>query len=95
MELSKIVNEDGSIEYRNENGKLHNENNLPAYINRLGSQFWFKNGKLHRDGDDPAVIFTNGQKEWYKNNQIHRRKLPAVIYPDGTTEYWENGIRIK
>lgn len=90
-----IICDDFIMQYRNKNGRLDSENDFPAYINKFGSQFWYKNGELHREGDKPAVIFANGQKEWYMNNQLHRSKLPAIIYVDGTVEYWENGRRIK
>ena len=35
-----------------------------------------------------------GVKKWLNNNgQLHRTDGPAVIYPDGTKEYWINGQR--
>jgi hypothetical protein len=42
-------------------------------------------------------MFHEAQKSkiWTKNNVLHRdrAKGPAVIWSDGTKEYWENGKR--
>ena len=36
-----------------------------------------------------------GDKYWYWKGEKHRRNdLPAVIYFNGTEEYWENGERV-
>lgn len=37
----------------------------------------------------------SGVKEWYLNGKRHREDGPAIEYPDGSKEWWENGIRIK
>lgn len=33
----------------------------------------------------------NGTKYWYLDGKLHRINGPAVIYSDGTVEYWVNG----
>ena len=37
------------------------------------------------------IILTNGIRFWIYNSQLHRTNGPAIIYPDGTVEYWING----
>lgn len=59
------------------NGKLHRDNDLPAYKHADGTKKWYKNGKLHRDNDLPAftIMFC---REWYKEGLLHRdNDLPA------------------
>ncbi|MCK9442782.1 MAG: hypothetical protein M0Q13_15345 [Methanothrix sp.] len=38
------VLEDGTIEYCNEEGELHRNNDLPAVIKVNGTQLWYQNG---------------------------------------------------
>ena len=38
----------------------------------------------------PDVPFASLKTEiWYKNGKIHGK--PAIVYPDGLEEHWENG----
>ena len=39
-----------------DNGQRHRDD-VPACIENIGSQYWYKHGILHRDGDLPAVVF--------------------------------------
>lgn len=36
-------------------------------------------------------IKSDGAMIWTKNNKLHRDKFPAVIYPDGSCEYYTDG----
>lgn len=48
----------------------------------------------HSIFDEPSVITKSGIKAWYKNGLLHRtNNMPAVIWPDGTGEYWINGFK--
>ncbi len=40
------------------------------------------------------VEFWNGAKVWYKNGKWHRSDGPAVIFVDGSVDYWINGERV-
>lgn len=35
----------------------------------------------------------NGIKYWYQNRKLHRIDGPAIEYPDGTKEWYINGIK--
>jgi hypothetical protein len=47
------------------------------------------------DGIILAKIFSDGTKYWYKNGELHREDGPAIKYPNGYTERWLNGKKIK
>lgn len=77
--ITKTLLGNGRIEYRNEEGWLHNINDLPAAIHG-DFKAWYKNGLLHRDGDKSAIE-TKERKAWYKNGHLHRENdKPAEIY---------------
>ena len=41
-------------------------------------------------------IDENGTQKWFINNELHRENdLPAIIYSDGTKEWYLNGKFIK
>ena len=67
------------------NGKLHRDNDLPAYIyisrdGRYGNKIWVKNDLIHRDNNLPAVENKNGNKEWYKNGKIiYKEKKNCLV----------------
>lgn len=73
--MNKIMKYD-SVEYHNENGELHSENDIPAkqfitYFKKkekIGTRFWYKNGLLHRE-NNPAIIYSNGEKKFYLNGE--------------------------
>ena len=39
------------------------------------------------------IILDDGTIFWFRNNTLHRKHGPAVIYPDGTQEWWFQGRR--
>ena len=87
------------------NGKLHRDNDLPAWIDydRFQSfKQWYQHGELHRDNDLPAWIqYHDGKisdESWYQHGEIHRdNDLPAWIehnYDDESgirKKWWKNG----
>jgi hypothetical protein len=77
-----------------QNGLWHREDG-PALINDDGTEIWLENGQVHRE-DGPALTEADGTEIWYYQDRIHRDDgLPAVIRPDGTREYWVNGVQIR
>ena len=67
--MNMTVNVNGDIEYRNENGKRHNENS-PAIICSNGTKYWYQNGKLHRE-DGPAIEYADGYNDYYLNDTYY------------------------
>jgi hypothetical protein len=95
LTLTMTKDEYGTIMYRDADGKLHRDRDLPAVIYLNGTQEWHRHGKRHRDGDLPAYVGANGTLAWWKNGLRHRDgDLPAYIWADKTQEWWENGERI-
>jgi len=46
----------GTIEYRNKEGLLHNINDQPVEIYPNGIQIWCQHGKRYRDNNLPLMI---------------------------------------
>ena len=99
IELDKKQREDNSIkEYKDKQGRLHRENDLPAVIvDKKNKKYekWYKHGFLHRENDKPAVIYgigtKQGIKEWWYEGKKHRENdKPAVIYPY-EKQWWYEG----
>ena len=77
---------DGDIRYTFADGSC-------VAISRYNTIIWYgSNGKLHRDGDMPAHITTNGLMVYCKHGKRHREFGPAIVYSDGSVEYWIDGI---
>lgn len=56
---------------------------------------WHDNrGRRHRGGDEPARTTARGTREWYYRGKLHRNNGPAVILPNGRTEFWQYGRRV-
>lgn len=78
------------------NGKLHRENDKPAFVihryNDKGKDFlirqdWYIDGKQHRDNDKPASIrfYDNNTMwlesyYWYRDGMLHRDEGAAIIH---------------
>ena len=78
--------------WRNQDGELHRDDDLPSRIWADGSLEWHQDGKLHRDGDKPAFISAAGSLQWWcQNGQRHRNCGPATIYLDRELAWWING----
>ena len=96
-DIDITYNDEGQMEIKYyENGKLHNDYDLPAwetyYSNgQIKFKSWHKNGVLHRDGVLPAVLtyYESGKKMsmmWCVDGERSRENgLPAYV------EYYENG----
>jgi len=82
------------------NGMLHRETG-PAVIFKDGTKYWYCCDMLHRDTRDatgnigPAMEYADGYKAWYRFGQRHRLKGPAVIWTNGSLEYWRHDKRIQ
>jgi hypothetical protein len=87
--LTVETDEDGTITYRNADGKLHNPHG-PAIVCANGEKWYYINGKLHNP-NGPAIIWANGHKEHWINGKRHNPNGPAVIWHDGSKEYYING----
>ena len=64
--MKRIVDEDGTTRYYNDEGQLHKEDG-PAIEFLNGAKYWYINGQYHRE-DGPACECANGDKYWYINN---------------------------
>ena len=73
--MTKTVDGDGTIRYRNSNRNLHREDG-PAYIRANGTEFWLLNGRAHRE-DGPAVTMADRTEAWWLNGKRHREDGPA------------------
>jgi len=56
-------------EYRNKDGFLDSENDLPAVVYDEKHMLWYKNGLKHRDLKKPAEVWSCGKKFWYTNGR--------------------------
>jgi hypothetical protein len=84
----------GTTRWRNANGKLHRDGDLPAVVWANGSQEWYQHGLCHRDGDLPAAVWPDRLQAWYHHGQLHRDgDLPAVVWSDGHQEWYQRGLR--
>ena len=83
------VRPDGSIEWRNQEGKLHREDGPAREWPAQGAKAWYRNGKLHRV-NGPAMDGPLG-KSWYRDGKRHREDGPAVEHADGRTEWYLRG----
>ncbi|RTK95521.1 MAG: hypothetical protein EKK64_06780 [Neisseriaceae bacterium] len=66
--------------------------NKTCWIQKEDALYHYKNGRIHKD-NGPAVIFPD-KEVWYHYGKIHRdNDLPAVIYKDGSKEWYCKGKR--
>ena len=56
MKITKKSREDGTIEYRNEQGKLHREDG-PAYIGADGTELWYLNSNRIPHTSSEFILF--------------------------------------
>ena len=85
-------------------GTLHRLDG-PAWTMVSGEQIWFDRGRRHRvDGPEAILKRTNFDgadvtnrpqwvAEWKIDRKLHRVDGPAVIWEDGSTEWWQFGFR--
>ena len=58
------IDEFGTEIWRNKDGKLHRDDDLPAMTYENGNKYWYKNDKLHRL-NGPAYEESSGYKKYY------------------------------
>ena len=87
--LTVETDEDGTVTYRNADGKLHNPDG-PAVIYPDGDKAYYINGHLHNE-NGPAIIRPDGGKSYCINGEFHNPHGPAIVYPDGHEAYYING----
>ena len=69
--------------WRNEQGKLHRDNDRPALVTPFFLQ-WCQNGKSHRDNDLPAFI---------RDGHLIDNDPTPIQQGDGVQEWWQHGKR--
>ena len=75
-------------------GRLHRDDG-PAIISISNGSSCFR-GKKPCDNDSPVSVEKKIKQYWYRRGFLHRDDdLPAVIYSDGTQEWWQNGLRFR
>ena len=78
-------------EYRNSEGLLHRDGDLPAQEREDGIKWWWKNGKVHREGGRHAV--ENGTyKAWMVNGKQHREGGLPAVENGNHKQWWVNGL---
>ena len=83
-------------EWRNEEGELHRDYDLPAQIYDNGALDWFQHGQRHRGRDLPASIEPDGMMEWYTGGLLHRENdQPAQVWPDGMRCWYQEGVNCR
>jgi hypothetical protein len=67
-------------------GKLHRDEDKPAWVTRTESR-WYNYGKLHRADDKPAIVGTD-KLVWYVHGRPHREGAPAWLNLKTNTSLW-------
>ncbi len=65
--------------------------NKPAVRFENGDYMWYLHGQLHREGG-PAV-YKDGVYSYYRHGKLHREGGPAILYPDGRSLWFIDGIQ--
>lgn len=77
------------VYYNIVNNFFHSVEDMPAFIDYNGIEYWYKDGLLHRD-QGPAIVYGN-YKVWYKDGFIHRDDAPAITWNDKHEEWYRYG----
>jgi len=94
LDLPTEIDCNGHKLWKNKDGQIHRDGDLPAVIYADGTKSYYKNGNCHRDGDLPAIEWIDGTKKFFKDGKLHRDNgKPAVIFKN-KYEYWLDGKRI-
>ena len=75
--------------WKDSDGKLHRDGDLPAQVWANGTQYWYQHGKMHRDGDLPAAIYSNGTMTWFEHGEKtgdQDNPPPGAIFPGQQTK---------
>ena len=81
-----------------ERGLLHSEIDgllMPAVITARGAECWYRHGQLHSWNDEPSYSQEDGSRFWHKEGALHRVGGPAIVWRDGSEEWWEEGVRLR
>ena len=62
--------QDGTKVWRNSEGLIHRDGDLPAKIKSNGWCEWWVNGLRHRDNDLPAQIYSYNFCRWFQNGEF-------------------------
>ena len=85
------LSSNGAHRWRNSQGQLHRDNNLPAVIDPDGTLSWYING-IRRSVGGPSSIAKDGTQAWRnREGQLHRTDGPALIWPNGSQIWIVNG----
>ena len=68
------IDNNGTKIWKNSEGKLHRDNDLPAVIGVSDLHVWYQNGYRCRDNDLPARIWSDGLCEWWTNGAFIKEK---------------------
>ena len=69
------INKWGNKIWKNSEGKLHRDGDLPAFITYDGKGYcWYRNGNFHRDHNLPAEIHFDNFCRWWINGVIIKDK---------------------
>lgn len=69
-EPAPVRNLNGSLVWRNKDGRIHRDNDKPAFVWPDGTAVWYQHGEIHRENDQPAIIRHDGQKFWYEHGKF-------------------------
>ena len=58
--------------WRNAQGKLHRDNDLPAEIDQHGNMWWCTNGKYARVENKPTHVYIDGTLKWQVGSNLTR-----------------------
>ena len=62
------VNGLGAQVWRNAEGQVHRDGDLPAiFYPASGGEYFYQYGKLHRDGGLPAIVWGDGTVEYWEH----------------------------
>ena len=89
------VTRSGRKIWRDNQGRVHRDNDRPAIIDANGDQMWYNAGDLHRENDLPAITQqVDKYTVWYTDGKLHRENdLPALIGEYGYKAWYKNGVR--
>ena len=64
------IEADGMKVWRDREGQLHRDHDLPAVVSREGHQAWYRHGQLHRAGGRPARITEDGKLSYWVDGEF-------------------------
>jgi len=86
-DLPAVIRADGTKEWY-WNGLRHREGGLPAIIRADGVKKWYDFGELWSIEDSKSERYVKMVQGQYR---LHREDGPAVLYPNGTKKWYQEG----